>query len=198
MLRRSDVRHDLVARRRPVLLDVGQRVTRYTVARYTVARCSAARNWTACRRSSRRRAERYGARRAGTVRAGTVRAGTVRAGTVRAGARGLAVAGSIAAEDDNGRGRASAGPGRGIGAFDAPQGTTRRRQHCCRAQYHFKPPRRLQNLGVPAEPPQLLAVGTCRPREGQRAADKAEQHPDEEPAKVRGNPGTERQHNREQ
>jgi len=56
----------------------------------------------------------------------------------------------------------------------------------------------MQDLRVATEPPQPLAIGISRPRERQRAADEAKQHPEEEPAKVRGNPGTERQHNREQ
>jgi hypothetical protein len=75
---------------------------------------------------------------------------------------------------------------------------TRRRQSCCRAQYQFRPPRRLQNLRVAAEPSQRRAFGISGPREGQRTAHKAKQHSDEEPAEVRGNPRTERQHNREQ
>jgi len=95
-------------------------------------------------------------------------------------------------------GRADGGPVGRAGRFDAPEHTTRRRQSCRRAQYQFRPPRRLQNLGVAAEPPQRLLVGVRRPREGQGTADKAEQHSDEEPAQVRGNPGTERQHDREQ
>jgi len=56
----------------------------------------------------------------------------------------------------------------------------------------------MQDLRVATEPPQSLAVGISRPRERQRTADEAKQHPEEEPAKVRSNPGTERQHNREQ
>jgi hypothetical protein len=42
----------------------------------------------------------------------------------------------------------------------------------------------MQDLRITAEPPQRLLLRTSSPRESQRAADKAEQHSDEEPAKV--------------
>jgi hypothetical protein len=123
----------------------------------------------------------------------------VRSKAAWAGVSELVRVGVGGSDDETGPlGRGYGGPVGRAGTFDAPQHTTRRRQSCCRAQYQLRPPRRLQNLGVAAEPSERRAFGICGPREGQRTAHKAKQHSDEEPAEVGGNPGTERQHNREQ
>jgi hypothetical protein len=117
------------------------------------------------------------------------------AGAVRTDGGRVVVEGVLLPDDDDGRSRACSGPVGGAGAFD---GTPRWRQRRCRAQYQFHAPSRLQNLRVATEPPQRGGIGISGPREGQRAADQSKQHPDEEPAKVRRDPGTKRQHYRKQ
>jgi hypothetical protein len=128
----------------------------------------------------------------------TVRHCSVRAKIARAGGSELVPPGVRGSDDESGPRRRYGRPVGRAGGFDAPQHTTRRRQSRCRPQYQFRPPGRLQNLGAAAEPSQRRTFRINCPRKGQRTAHKAKQHSDEEPAEVRGNPGTERQHNREQ